>query len=367
MKRVLALVLLFLMLAACAQAQTYSLPYLGLRADVPEGWTAGALYEDEWTLLTSQGAEITVYKTEGEKPAAEDYNHAPYENVTFSEKVADCLCMEYTLLSGEEEQPFVRYLLYANDSVYVLTGKGASIEALHESLTEIAQNMVFQPVTQMQTLETSVEIPEAVPDDGRQVPIALENFSSLTLQDQTTVTVKTLPDALVALITPSDELYETADENGLCSFILSTRQEQVYSYTLMVRASSRSSSSLPFSIERRFSLYNAPAAYRSSAIKIDTLGYGKIVSSPEDHAGKAISFRGKIMDVQDVDGLPCLLVYTKNPAKGVWENPVWAQLSSAFAFSLEDIRTFYGDITGVLLPLEGESIPLIACRGLSEE
>lgn len=419
MKRLLPLFLaacLLLPLGAAAQT-AYSFPYAGVRLALPDGWTllCPETLPDQAKLLASVGVSedalradwsanhtvfelflpgsiqvsLSVIETEdtaawgdsghmtGAQSAAflKSYDHAPYQNVSYVNDPAGFLQCEWALEAGGETVTFARLMAVRQGALYMLTamGLGISADALHAAGREALSALTFLGARAgAKGAAGGPETPAPIADDGKVTPLALVDFAGVTLSDLTTIYLKTLPGAEVALKTATDTLRGKADADGNHSFTVSTRRESTYTYTLSANTSGRKQSEMTVSVERRLSGEALEAAYKTGARTLDALGgYSRILGDAKAFAGQAITFRGQVAEVSEMQGFPAVLVYSVNPGKGVWRDPVWAVLVEPVQQALKpgDVFTFYGDLRGDTTAHKDEEgkaaeAPVMACRSV---
>lgn len=382
-----------------AAAQTLSFPYAGVRLDAQEAWvvlTPGRL-EEEGALLDQlgvtaqaleadyaanhtafevylpQGGQVSlsavqteqtaqwgavVYMAEDEKEALlTSFMRAPYENVAWAETPGWLSC-EWTLQAGGVPVSFVAQTTVRNGCLYTLTAAGAQrpADALAEDLAAVRDAITFQesalPTSGLEQAGPAVVAPIA--DDGVVTPIALVDFSSVSYEETTEIIVQTLPGAELLLHTATDSLRGRADEAGLHRYQVSTKRETVYTYRLTVASEGRDASEVEIVIERQLTPEAREEAYKRSARQIGVYGYSNLIGAPESFADKPVTFRGRVGGYADLEGFPCVLIYTDNPGRGIWRNPVWVMLTQAQQLEMDEIYTVYGDLRGDTLPYDSE-------------
>lgn len=417
MKRIVCFALAVLMLAGVtASAEMYSFPEAGLRLDVQEGWMllVPTLLEEQSEFLAQLGADMeamradyaanhivleifmergsqvslsavqteqsaqwssTVTMTEADKDAfAEAFAMAPYENVEWSSAAPGWLSCDWTIEAGGIPVTFAGLMTVRQGMLYTLTASGAltSLESLRADNEAVLAQLYFQGSNVEAAPEaTALNMPQAIPDDGVATPIALEGFESITYEDTTVLTIRTLPGTELVLRTATDTLRGRADETGLHKFQVSTKRETVYAYTISATAEGRRESRVDVAVERQLTLEAQEAAYKRSARQVNVYGYSNLVGAPEVYGGKPITFRGRVGGFMDLGGFPCVLIYTENPGRGVWRSPIWVMLTEAVPLAEDDIRTVYGDLRGDTLPYTNENgeqlqAPVVVSRSVLE-
>lgn len=354
-----------------------------LEADYAAGGTAFEVYLPEGgqvslsAVQTEQTAawRSTVYMTEAQKEQLfTSMDRAPYEHVAWSEDMPGWLTYDWALQAGGVPVSFAGLTTVRQGTLYTLTASGAEMDtvALHAANQQVLAQLTFLG-TDIESSETAAvpAMPEAIEDNGAVTPIAMVDFSPVVYEDNTVLTIKTLPGAEIVLHTATDFLRGTADAEGRHRFQVSTKRETVYAYTISATAPERSESRLEVAVERRLTPEAQEDAYRKSARQVSVYGYTNLVASPEAFTGKPITFRGRVGGFTELGGFPCVLVYTENPGKGVWRTPIWVMLTEAISLQEDDIRTVYGDLRGDTLPYtdaagEEQQAPVVVGRAVVE-
>lgn len=405
---------LCLAVAGSALAQTYSFVGEGVRLRAENSWTVltpqtlearadmlsrlgadiavlRADYAANHTLLEAylpQGAQVALaavqteqsaawqdvaYMSEADKAAfAQGFARAPYENAGWAQGLPGYYQYEWALQASGTPVAFAGLATVAQGTLYTLVASGAAdVAALHAANREVAARMEYTGMgTQVGEAPAAPDAPADVADDGVVTPLAMKDFSTVTYEDATVLALQTLPGADVTLRTASDTLRGRADEQGVHTFRVSTRRESVYSYTAIAQAQDRKASELQINVERRLSPEDQEASYRKSARQVAVYGYSNLVGAPAQYAGQAVTFRGQVADFTDFEGFPCALVYTDNPSKGVWRNPVWVIVTEPMQLAQGDVYTMYGDIRGDAMAYAqaGESgqAPIVVSRAIEE-
>lgn len=414
--RFCALLLAALLCAGLAAAEGYSFPSAGVFVETQSDWTLlcpetlanqgdllsrlGAredVLRADWAAeggvfdaYLASGAQVrltcvdsdlpeSVWMTDAQRQAfVASYDHAPYENVAFSEAAPGWLQMSW---SFETEGATVRFFSLATvcqGALYRLTAAGAGLDAaaLGEGCLSVLKNVSFLGTRLTLSAEegdvADVTLPEPIADDGAVTPLSLPDFNGLSTQDIFTLTVRSLPGAELTLTTPTDSLRGAADANGLHDFTLSTKQTKVYAYTLAAKAEGRAASRMEIEIRRELTGEAREAAYRAGARAVDMSLYASVLAAPDKYAGQALSLRGKVVASRDLNGLPCVLVYSANPGTGVWRNPFWVLLRTTEQLEEGSIYNLYGDVRGDALPLpegtetaEQSLAPVLVCHSVN--
>ncbi len=305
------------------------------------------------------------------------FNKAPYGNAAWSRAFSGMLRSEYTVVAGGVLNGNALLLTLRAGNLYTLTstGQGIPMEQLHKANEAVMNATVFLPPRPDSAFsgETNAGVvPTPIMDDGVVTPIQLIDFSPVTTADDTTITIESLPNADVLVKTANDTLRGKTDIDGRAGFTVSTRRQVAYSYTFTVEAPNRKASRLQVFLERHLTEAAKEEVYRLSARTLESIGYKAIVESPGSHVKKPIYFKGSAAGFTDLEGFPCLLLYTANPTPDAWTHPIWVILQTAVPLKEGDIRTVYGELRGDTLPYTdadgnaGEA-PIVVCRSLVAE
>lgn len=142
-----------------------------------------------------------------------------------------------------------------------------------------------------------------------------------------------------------------ANKSGEFSISVPLEKEGDFTYTISAKLDNWHDGEIQFTLTRVFSTQEQIAAFRNS---LSTIEYAKLASASEGLVGKNVSLRGRISAFSDYEGLPCLLLYTKNPGKGIWTEPVWILCDEILSFEMDNIKTFYATVEGITLPYTNE-------------
>lgn len=382
---------LVLLGASCAYATDYSFPYAGLRLHAQEDWTVlipgemeehkallAALGVDPAVLNADYAANGTVFEVympdslqvalqaaqtgqsaawvsmeymqeEDKAGLLSGLSALPYEHTQWSENLPGYLQYDWTVMAGGTPVQFAGLMTVRQGMLYTLTATSAEADvmALHAANERMVGNIDFLNTTGLSGEESgALAVPAPIGDDDVVTPLALVDFSAVTYEDDTIIYIKTLPETDLALQTASDTLRGRSDAEGLHRFQVSTRRTTVYTYTLTAHATGRQASQVEIAIERQLTPEAQQAAYRKSARGIEAYGYGNLVAAADAYAGSQVTFRGQVDAFTDMEGFPGVLLYTDNPARGRWVNPVWVMLTEAVSLQREGVYTIYGDIRG---------------------
>ena len=159
----------------------------------------------------------------------------------------------------------------------------------------------------------------------------------------------TEPEATVYV---EDEDFSTnvkANRNGAWSVRIFYDGEGSRTFTVRTKASGFAEASTKVTLTRELTEKEWIANFRKKMVEID---YEQLVRNVQEHAGKQIVERGKVMEFTDYDGSPCALICTENPGKGVWTEPMWVILGEETGIKVEDIITVYLVCEGMSLPAD---------------
>lgn len=421
MKRHAIWALLMLLLlagaAGAAGAEAFSFPPAGVRLAAEPGWTVitpqtlaenGAfiaqLGADADVLAADYAADHTVFEaflpggaqvrltavrteesetwaraermTAAQMDALKDaFTRAPYQDTAWAEQLPGWLAYDWSLEAGGVPIAFSAITTVENGLLITLTASGADIgyASLRDACARMRAALSFFDILPGAAIEDAPAgiVPEPIDDDGTATPLAMVAFDGVTYEDTTTLTLKTLPGAEVLLRTATDSLRGRADADGNHSFQVSTRRQSVYTYTLTAQAEGRRQSQLELAVDRRLTEAAKQEAYRKSAQQLYAYGYNNLVGAPEAYAEKPVTFRGRVSGFAELGGFPCVLIYTDNPGRGQWRNPIWVMLTEAAMLAIEDIRTIYGDLRGDAMPYTDEdgverTAPVVIARSILE-
>ncbi len=131
----------------------------------------------------------------------------------------------------------------------------------------------------------------------------------------------TEPGTKVDVRTAGQAFNVRADDKGEFSFRIRLPKEGTYTYDMTASQSGWESTSLTWTVERALNQQEALTAFRAKLVPVI---YKKLAADPMLYADKNASFRGRVAQIGDLDGVPCLLLYTESLGGGRWGNPIWA-------------------------------------------
>lgn len=330
-----------------------------LRADYAANHTVFEIYMPEGIQVTLNAVRTeeteawgsTAYMDEAALAAfVEAYTRAPYEDTQWAEDAPGHLRCAWSLQAGGLPVHFAGLITVRQGMLYTLTAMSATraADALHAANVAVWDDLEYlgADITASEAA-ASIAAPTPVMDDGITTPLALEDFSGVSYEDSTVIYLRTLPGAELMLYTATDSLRARANEEGLHKYTLSTKRQTVYSYRVTAQAEGRTISEIQISIDRQLTAEALELAYRRSAKPLENIGYSNIARAPEQYAGESITFRGPVgAEYAELGGYPCVLVYTRNPGRGVWSDPIWVMLTEAVSLEEDTMCTVYGDLRG---------------------
>jgi hypothetical protein len=99
---------------------------------------------------------------------------------------------------------------------------------------------------------------------------------------------------------------------------------------------------------RRAAAKRAAAATRQRyENRATTIPYNQLLKNPDRYAGKVVTYRGQIMQIQeDSAGGGVMLINVTNEGYGFWTDLVWVDYASHVKSAADDIVTIYGPVVG---------------------
>lgn len=384
--------LLLLSISTHAAGEAYSFPRAGVRVEMRDGWilvTKDMLFEKADDLagqgidvkqlrldMEADGAafaifmgdvRVTLSRYESTETAAWQsaeamteadqetlfaaYNAAPYQNAAWVQENGPHLTFDWAFQSDGEVKRFSGAALVAEGALYQLTATGpAPVDVLREANERVLSAASFFTATAAE--EASGETFSFVPieDDGVVVPLDLIDFTGVSYEETTSLTVQTLPNAEVVVLTPNDRLRALADEvTGIRTFRVSTRREMVYEYTISVSLPDRTTSQAEIAVSRQLSPELKMDAYKRQARVLDDATYQQLLSGADDLTGTAATVRGTVAQFYEREGFPCALIYSES-ADGERQTPVFVALVEPFDIEQNGSYVIYADILGETMP-----------------
>lgn len=200
------------------------------------------------------------------------------------------------------------------------------------------------------TAEYTVELRQRTVPMEIVAPIGREVGPSFDL------TVHTLPNAYIRLTTPNGSLRARAGGSGLVNFTINVRDEGLHSYRLESILDGYRTGTQTLEVERVLTKQERISNVRRS---LGEIPYSRLAESPENYAGRTVEYRARIGQVGEVDGYPCLLVYTANPGTGVWRDPIYVLCQDLLSFAPEQMVTILGVVRGDAYDLDGANVPVV--------
>ncbi len=135
-----------------------------------------------------------------------------------------------------------------------------------------------------------------------------------------------------------------ANAKGEFSFRIKAEEEGDTTYTLTASLKDYETVKVEHTVTRIMNEQEALNAFRRSLINMD---YKRLLSDPQKYEGKNVGYRGRIRQIGDMDGAPCLLLESKNTG-GAWGEPVWVVCDELPPYPVDTIITAYVECTGQL-------------------
>ena len=188
------------------------------------------------------------------------------------------------------------------------------------------------------------------------VPMEIVAPESRKVGSSFDLTVRTVPNAYIRLTTPNGSLRARAGGNGLVNFTINVRDEGMHSYQLESMLDGYRTGVATLEVERVLSEQERINNFRRN---LGDVPYGRLAVTPESYKGRNVEYRARIGQVGEVDGYPCLLVYTSNPGTGVWRDPVYVLCRDLLSYAPEQMVTILGVVRGDAYDLDGVSVPVV--------
>lgn len=171
----------------------------------------------------------------------------------------------------------------------------------------------------------------------------------------------TQPGARIDIRSPGLAANVRANEQGEFGFRVKIEKEGEYVYELEAKLTGWEPAEATVRVTREYSYQEALAAFRSA---LSDINYGKLLADPAHFVGKRAGYRGRVAEIGDADGVPCLLIYTEKVG-GEWANPVWALCEELPPCAIGDPILAYVQVTGESMPYtdgKGETAQLPVTR-----
>lgn len=192
--------------------------------------------------------------------------------------------------------------------------------------------------------------------ERRAAQIVVNEPESVVEQSKFYLRGVTEPNATVYAKGPNLSTNVKSNANGVFSVPVTQEKEGDATYELTVKAKGLRDGAASVTITRRFSERERLAAFRSS---LSPTTYAQLAADPEGCKGQKLSFRGRIGAFGDMDGMPCMLLYTRNPSRGEWVDPLWIVCDEILSFSEGDILTVYVTPEGTTAEHEEQILPVV--------
>ena len=166
----------------------------------------------------------------------------------------------------------------------------------------------------------------------------------------------TEPNATVYAKGPGLSTNVKSNGNGVFSVPVTQEKEGEVTYELTVKKKGLHDGSTSYTVARKFSDRERLAAFRGS---LSATSYSQLAKDVAACKDQKLTFRGRIGAFGDMDGMPCLLLYTRNPSRGEWVDPLWIVCDEILSFSEGDILTVYVTVEGTTADYEGAQLPVV--------
>ena len=166
----------------------------------------------------------------------------------------------------------------------------------------------------------------------------------------------TEPNATVYAKGPGLSTNVKANNNGVFSIPVTQDKEGDVTYELTVKKKGLQDGAASYTVTRKFSYKERLAAFRGS---LSATSYSQLAKDVEACKDQKLTFRGRIGAFGDMDGMPCMLLYTRNPSRGEWVDPLWIVCDEILSFSEGDILTVYVTVEGTKADYEGTQLPVV--------
>lgn len=153
---------------------------------------------------------------------------------------------------------------------------------------------------------------------------------------------QTAPGASVRLSGDASASLE-AGRDGSFRFRLTAEKQGTQSYTIKVSKQGYLDAEAQHTVERRWTQREALADFRFSLVEID---YDKLCADPAAYVEKHILYRGRVRQIEEQNGMPCLLLMTENSGSRTWVDPVWVVCEEILPVTLDALLTAYVTPTG---------------------
>ncbi len=195
------------------------------------------------------------------------------------------------------------------------------------------------------------------------VPLTMTEPVGPMLKSEFPIRGQTAPYAKVSILGEKLRASTTANVQGLYSMRVKIAEEGTHEYLLVASTPGYADGKLDISITRQFTEREAIAAFRTKLVPSD---YAKLVKTPDAYTGKNMNFRGRVTDVGESNGKPCLLISTAL-AEHTDESAdsLWIISDQPLSYQVGDVATFYVRPTGESMqfrPVTGKVLNLPVCQ-----
>ena len=168
----------------------------------------------------------------------------------------------------------------------------------------------------------------------------------------------TAPGARVAITGSGFSGSVVANQRGEFSIRLTAEKEGDYPCTLTATLAGYRPATMEYTVTRELTRREALGAFRGALVNIS---YRTLTRDPAAQQGKRVNYRGRIAEIRELDGMPCLLLMTESLGRGRWGSPVWVTCEELLPYAVGDNITAYVQVTGNTLPYtdaQGETVEL---------
>lgn len=158
-------------------------------------------------------------------------------------------------------------------------------------------------------------------------------------QDTFTLSGDTLPGAALQLLSDVGVTTKKAGNSGSFTFTLNVKEEMSYSYTLVISKDKYTQRRIPITINRVFTQDQELSKIKKTA---EQIGYNKLQSNAEVHAGKVMRLSGQIISVTEGSGVWFIRLMLSKDSKGNWFRPVVISCPTDPQLAIDTKAVIYG-------------------------
>ncbi|MDR3051789.1 MAG: hypothetical protein LBU67_08730 [Oscillospiraceae bacterium] len=164
---------------------------------------------------------------------------------------------------------------------------------------------------------------------------------------ETAIRGVTVPLARVHIASDILSAHVNANAKGEFSIRLKLDEQGDYPYTLTAKLDGYEPGQTQGVVTRHFTYREAFTAFR---VSLAAIPYKSIVANPAKFKGKHVSYRARIVQVGERDGMPLLLMNTETAPAGEVNRPLWVISDELLTYQTGDIITAYLELEGTALP-----------------